>query len=108
MFRKGAIQDPEVVMIFNAASKWEADLAKSLLENAGIPAMLMDREDSGDYLRVLGFGSPFGVDVYVNKEYADRAAALLEETFSEMEDVSEEELAQLAMDTKVNGKQSRE
>ena len=100
MFRKGGLKDPELVLIYNTASKWEADQAKSLLEKEGIPALLMDREDSGDYLRVLGFGSPFGVDVYVNRSHADRAARLLEEAFSELEDVSEEELAQLAMSAK--------
>jgi len=97
MFRKGSIQDSEVVLVYNTASKWEADQAKSLLENEGIPALLMDREDSGDYLRVLGFGSPFGVDIYVNKNHAQRACELLEEAFSEEEDISEEELAELAM-----------
>ena len=99
MFRKGSIQDPELVMIYNTGSKWEADQAKSLLENEGIPALLMDREDSGDYLRVLGFGSPFGVDVYVNRKHAEQAKRLIEEAFSEMEDISEEELAELAMNT---------
>ena len=82
MFRKGEIKDPELVKICNTASKWEADQVKNLLEKEGIPALVMDREDSGDYLRVLGFGSPFGVDVYVNSQNAQRAKQLADEMLS--------------------------
>ncbi|MBQ6321382.1 MAG: DUF2007 domain-containing protein [Lachnospiraceae bacterium] len=102
MFRKGSIPDPELVMVYNTASKWEADQAESLLANEGIPAMIRDREDSGDYLRVLGFGSPFGMDVYVHRDHAQRAKELLEATFSGKEDISEEELEALALQTEAD------
>ena len=97
MFRKGEIKDPELVLVCNMATKWEADQVKSLLENEKIPALVMDREDSGGYLRVLGVGSPFGVDVYVNVAQAERAKQLVDEMLSEKEEISEEELAELAM-----------
>ena len=97
MFRRGEKKDPQLVRICNIATKWEADQVKDLLENAGIPALVMDREDSGEYLRVLGVGSPFGVDVYVSSPNADRAKQLVDEVFSEKKDISEEELAELAM-----------
>ena len=96
MFRRGSIQDPEITPVYNAASEWEANLAKELLEKAGIRAMTMDREDAGSYLRILGVGSPFGMDIYVRNEDAQRAAQLLEETFSQENALSEEELAEIA------------
>ena len=96
MFRRGSIQDPQITPVYNAASEWEANLAKELLEKAGIRAITMDREDSGGYLRILGVGSPFGMDIYVRNEDAQRAAQLLEETFSQENAMSEEELAQIA------------
>lgn len=99
MFRRGNIEDSQIAMIHNAASRLEADQIRELLEKEGIPVLLMDREDSGEYLRVLGFGSPFGVDVYVNRADAERAAALVDEMLSETEDISEEELTELAMKT---------
>ena len=99
MFRKGMIDDPQLTPVHNAATITEAEQTKSLLEQAGIPALLMDREDSGAYLRVLGYGSPFGVDVYVSPENADRARQLIGEMFSEDNSVSEEELERLALET---------
>ena len=99
MFRKGSLQDADMVLIYNTASKWEADMAKKLLEEAGIAALIMDREDSGAYLRILGFGSPFGMDVYVNRMYEEQAKGLIEEAFSEKENLSEQELEDLAMKT---------
>ena len=99
MFRRDGLNDPKLAKVYNAATVTEAEQAKSLLENVGIPALLMDREDSGAYLRILGYGSPFGVDVYVSPENAERAKRLIEETFSEENSVTEEELEQLAMET---------
>ena len=98
MFRKGTLQDKDMALVYNTASKWEADMAGKLLDEAGIPALIMDREDSGAYLRILGLGSPFGMDVYVNRLYEEQAKKLLEEAFSEKEDLSEQELEELAME----------
>ena len=99
MFRREGLKDPELALVYNAASKWEADQAAGILEQADIPALVLDREDSGQYLRVLGLGSPFGVDVYVNAVHAEQARRILDETFSEMENLSEEELAELALNS---------
>lgn len=97
MFRRGSIQDPQITPVYNAATEWEANLAKDLLEKAGISAMMMDREDSGSYLRILGVGSPFGFDIYVGNENAERAKQLLDEAFSQENALSEEELAEIAL-----------
>lgn len=97
MFRKDGLKDPQLAKIYSTATMIEAEQAKSLLESSGIPAMLMDSEDSGQYLRILGLGSPFGVDIYVNAKDAERAKQLLEETLSKMEDLTEEELTRLAL-----------
>jgi len=48
MFRRGNIEDSQIVMIHNAASRLEADQIRELLEKEGIPVLLMDREDSGE------------------------------------------------------------
>ena len=89
-----------IVPVYNAATIMEAEQVKSVLEGEGIPALLMDREDSGGYLRILGCGSPFGVDVYVSPENADRAKKLIEEIFSEENSVTEEELERIALETR--------
>ena len=98
MFRKGSLQDADMVQVYNTASKWEADIAKKLLEEAGIAALVMDREDSGAYLRIIGLGSPFGMDVYVNRMYEAQAKQLIKEAFSQKEDLSDQELQELAME----------
>ena len=54
MFRKNALDDDQIVCVYNAASVLEADMAKELLENAQIAAMVRDHEDSAGYLRILG------------------------------------------------------
>ena len=99
MFRKGSLQDADMVQVYNTASKWEADIAKKLLEEAGMAALVMDREDSGAYLRIIGLGSPFGMDVYVNRMYEAQAKQLIKEAFSQKEDLSDQELEELAMET---------
>ena len=99
MFRKGSLQDADMVLVYNTASKWEADIAKKLLEESGIAALVMDREDSGAYLRIIGLGSPFGMDVYVNRMYEAQAKQLIKEAFSQKEDLSDQELEELAMET---------
>ena len=99
MFRKGTLQDKDMALVYNTASRWEADMAGKLLEEAGIPALIMDREDSGAYLRILGLGSPFGMDVYVNRMYEEQAKQLIKDAFSQKEDLSDQELEELAMET---------
>ena len=98
MFRKGTLEDGDLALVYNTASGWEAEMAKNILKEAGIESLVMDREDSGAYLRILGLGTPFGMDVYVNRCYQEQAKKLLEEAFSEKEDLTEEELERLAME----------
>ena len=98
MFRRGSIHDPELEAVYNTAQKFEAEMAKQILEQNRIPAMLRDREDSGEYLRILGYGSPFGVDILVRKDQAVQARKLLKETFSEEKGITDEELEALAME----------
>ena len=47
MFRKGTIQDPDIVAVHSVSEVYEADLITGLLINSGIPAYYRDREDSG-------------------------------------------------------------
>ena len=44
-------------------------------------------------------GSPFGMDVYVNRMYEAQAKQLIKEAFSQKEDLSDQELEELAMET---------
>ncbi len=97
MFRKGGNTDPELEIVYNTAEKFEADIARHVLEDHQIPVVIRDREDSGQYLRILGYGSPFGVDVLVRKDQAQQARKLLEETFSEQKGITDEELEELAL-----------
>ena len=98
MFRKGSGSDPELEAVYNTAQKFEAEMVKQVLENNQIPVLLKDREDSGEYLRILGYGSPFGIDILVRKDQAAQARKLLEETFSEEKGITDEELEALAME----------
>ena len=98
MFRNGPINDETMTLVYNAASKIEADQIKVYLEANGIPALLMDRVDSGQYLRILGYGSPYGMDIYVAPENAGKAEELIKELLSETE-VPEEELERLALES---------
>ena len=100
MFRKGNVQYEDLVLAANVGQIYEAQQIQELLERAGIPALLADREDSGGYLRILGYGSPFGVDVLVHKAHAERAKQLIRETFSEDKGIPDEELERLAMESR--------
>ena len=73
-------------------------MAKELLENAQIAAMVMDHEDSGGYLRILGYGTPFGMDVYVNRADADIARKLIKDTLGNVSDLTDEELEEAALE----------
>ncbi len=97
MFRKGSIEDETLELVYNASERYEGEMAREILEQAGIPAVLADREDSGQYLRILGVGSPFGVDVLVRRDQAQRAKQILEEALSEEKGISDEELEALAL-----------
>ena len=98
MFRKGSVSDPELETVYNTAKKFKAEMVKQVLEDHQILAMLRDREDSGEYLRILGYGSPFGVDILVRKDQAVQARKILEDTFSEEKGITDEELEALALE----------
>jgi len=100
MFRKGTIQDPDITAVYSVSQVYEADLITGLLNNSGIPAYYRDREDSGGYLRIIGLGTPFGMDIYVNRKDAERARALIDSCLSREEELTEEELAQIALQQK--------
>ncbi len=97
MFRKGTIQDPDITAVYNVSQEYEAELIKGMLEKNGIPAYYMDREDSGGYLRIIGMGTPFGLDIYVHKDQADNAKQLIDAFVSRDEDISDEELENIAL-----------
>ena len=67
----------ELVTIGSVANMVEAELAKGLLASEEIPCILKDSGSSGEFLRVAGWGSPFGVDVIVAKENEDKAKEAL-------------------------------
>ena len=57
--------------------------SKGVLAEEGIPCLLQDAEGSGEILRIVGWGSPFGVNVVVTEENAERARWILTEVFGE-------------------------
>lgn len=81
---------------------YKADLAKAALEEAGIPAVVTDREIvSLDWLGAPAVG---GVKVQVAEHHLDRAEELLNDQFGGdlqpfSEGVSEEELTRQALET---------
>ena len=85
---------------------YKADLARNVLEEAGIPAYVVDREIvSMEWL--LG-AAVNGVKVQVTSEHAERAEAILEEKFGAelqpfAEGVSDEELERQALDAGAEG-----
>ena len=97
MFRKGTIQDPDIVAVHSVSEVYEADLITGLLINSGIPAYYRDREESGGYLRIIGLGTPFGMDIYVNRKDAEKAKSLIDSYLSREEELTDEELAQIAL-----------
>ena len=98
MFRRGGIKDKDLSMVASVGQEYEANLIKGVLEENHIPVLIYDREDSGNYLRIIVCGSPFGLDVYVHKNNEDRALALIHEIFSEEKEITDEELERLALE----------
>ena len=98
MFRNNTLDDDQIVCVYNAASVLDAGVVRELLEKEGIAVMVMDHEDSGGYLRILGYGTPFGMDVYVNRVDADMARKLIEETIGSASGLTDEELEQAALE----------
>lgn len=98
MFRRGEIKDKDLAMVASVGEEYEANLIKGVLEENRIPVLIYDREDSGNYLRIIGCGSPFGLDIYVHKSNEERARTLINEIFSEEKGISDEELERMALE----------
>ncbi len=98
MFRKGTIKYPDMTAIFTVTHEYEAELIRELLAQNSIPSHCMDREDAGGYLRIIGHGSPFGIDIYVNKDQAETAKKLIQEHMENGESLTDEELEKAAME----------
>ncbi len=94
------MSEPRFVKIATYGEVYQADLAKSALEEEGIAVQLHDRETvSMDWLLSNSVG---GIKVKVPEEQAERATAILAAKMSNpvsdlAESLSEEDLAQQAM-----------
>src|SRR5262249_8283882 len=64
-------REPELVVIRTYDSGLDADLAKSVLEAAGIDSVI--RGDHGTYPHYLGLSLPHGIDLLVRAEDAEDA-----------------------------------
>ena len=97
------------VAAFDVAYK--ADLAKAALEEAGIPAVVTDREIVAmDWLLAPAVG---GVKVQVSEEHLDRAEDILNDKFAGdlqpySEGVSEEELTRQALEAEAEDEEPPE
>jgi len=99
VFFKGK-PDPELITILTVKDKYEADIAAELLSKEGIPCLVRDHEDCGQWLRAVGWGSPFGMDILVGRNLEEKArevTARFREDYDTL--ISEEELTELALES---------
>ena len=96
---KRITEDGDLIKVANVSDMVEAELLKGYLECKGIPCFVKDACTPGQYLRVLGWGSPFGTDVFVSRDNADPAKTIIEEYFAANE-LTEEELTEMALNSK--------
>ena len=73
----------DLTVVYSLADMLDGQMAKGVLAEEGRPCLLQDAEGSGEILRIVGWGSPFGVNVVVTKENAERARQILTEVFGE-------------------------
>ncbi|MCR5790717.1 MAG: DUF2007 domain-containing protein [Lachnospiraceae bacterium] len=92
-------EDDDLIKVANVSDMVEAELLKGYLECEGIPCFVKDAYTPGQYLRVLGWGSPFGTDVFVSRDNADQARTIIEE-YSAANELTEEELTEMAHNCK--------
>ena len=92
-------EDGDLIKVANVSDMVEEELLKGYLKDGGIPCFIKDANTPGQYLRVLGWGSPFGVDVFVSRDNADPAKTIIEEYFAANE-LTEEELTEMALNSK--------
>ena len=98
---KRITEDDGLIKVANVSDMVEAELLKGYLECEGIPCFVKDAYTPGQYLRVLGWGSPFGTDVLVSRDNADSARKIIEDYYTANE-LTEEELAEMALNCKDN------
>ena len=77
------MENSDLVVVYSLADMLDGQMAKGVLAEEGIPCLLQDAEGSGEILRIVGWGSPFGVNVIVTEENAERAHQILSEVFGE-------------------------
>ncbi|MCR4656696.1 MAG: DUF2007 domain-containing protein [Lachnospiraceae bacterium] len=92
-------EDDDLIKVANVSDMVEAELLKGYLESEGISCFLKDAYAPGQYLRVLGWGSPFGTDVFVSRDNADPARRIIDEYYAANE-LTEEELTEMALNCK--------
>ncbi len=92
--------DEQMVKVITLNKDYEAAQAKEILDNNGIKSRIVDR-GGGDFLRISGWGSPFGVDVFVHKDFETEAKKILE-AFEPIQEglISDEELEQEALNAR--------
>ncbi len=91
--------DEDLVAIRTVDEPYQARMLSDLLKKNGICSLMRDRE-AGSWLRTVGWGSPYGIDVFVSKDN-ESAARQIADTFvlnEESVEISEEELAAEAME----------
>ncbi|HAV00838.1 MAG TPA: hypothetical protein DCW47_06555 [Lachnospiraceae bacterium] len=96
---KRITEDGDLIKVANVSDMVEAELLKGYLKAGGIPCFIKDANTPRQYLRVLGWGSPFGVDVFVSRDNADQAKTIIEEYYAANE-LAEEELTGMALNSK--------
>ena len=97
---KTITEDDDLIKVANVSDMVEAELLKGYLQCEGIPCYIKDAYTPGQYLRVLGWGSPFGTDVFVSRDNADPARTIIEE-YHAANELTEEELTEMALNTEI-------
>ena len=66
---KRITEDGDLIKVANVSDMVKAELLKGYLKAGGIPCFIKDAYTSGQYLRVPGWGSPLGTDVFVARDF---------------------------------------
>lgn len=61
------MDNKEFIKLINVTSRIDTDILISQLQAEGIVCMIK-APGAGDYLNILGYGSPLGQDIYVTRE----------------------------------------
>ena len=91
--------DEDLVAIRTVDEPYKARMLSDLLKKNGICSLMRDRE-AGSWLRTVGWGSPYGIDIFVSKDN-EIAARQVADTFilnEEPVEITDDELAAEAME----------